>query len=139
MSDAISFLLILPALVLGVAVLDAAGTLGTARYRTSTYTEAASALAAETLSRSPGPGSDPSARTRWDEAAAAVQDSGLAATAGVCNQTDDAFNISLVSQSQAQGNLSASPSVAVVVSCPVELSRLLSTTRIVVAGVAPVG
>lgn len=139
MSDAISFLLILPALVLGVAVLDAAGTLGTARYRTSTYAEAAAALAAETLTNSPGPGSDPSARTRWDEVAAAVEQSGLAASAGVCDQANAAFNIDLVSQPRTQGGLSASPSVAVVVSCPVELGRLLTTTRIVVASVEPVG
>ena len=138
MSDAISFLLILPALVLGVAVLDSAGTLGKAEYRTSTYAEAASALAADTLARSPGSTSDPSARTRWDEVSATVEQSGLAATAGVCNQADDAFDVDIVAQPQAQGVLGATPSVAVMVSCPVELSRLLTTNRVVAVSVESV-
>ena len=97
MSDAIAFLLILPTLVLGMVVLDAAGTLGAAGYRASTFAEAAAVHSADTLAHSPSPGAEPSARARWDEVAATVEQSGLAATAGVCNQTDAKFNVSLIS------------------------------------------
>ena len=138
MSDAISFLLILPALVLGVVVLDAAGTLGTAGYRTSTFAEAAAVHASDTLAHSPAVATDPSARARWDEVTATVEQSGLAATAGVCNQTDAAFDVSLISQPRPPRNPGASPSVAAVVNCPVELGWLLKTDRIVTVSVEPV-
>ena len=136
MSDAIAFLLILPALVLGMVVLDAAGTLGTSGYRASTFAEAAAVHAADTLAHSPALGVEPSARARWDEVATAMEQAGLAATAGVCNQTDAAFNVSLISQPRTPG---ASPSVAAVVSCPVELGRLLKADRVVAVSVEPVG
>lgn len=139
MSDAIAFLLILPALVLGVVVLDAAGRLGTASYRTSTFAEAAAAHAADSLAHSPANGQEPSARSRWDEVAATVEQSGLAATAGVCNQTDSAFEVGLISQSRPPHNPRAPASVAVVVSCPVELGRPLITSRVVAARVESVG
>ena len=139
MSDAIAFLLLLPVMLLGAVVLDAAGTLGTAGYRTSTFAEAAAVNAAKTLTQSPAPSSEPSNRVRWAEAVAAAEQSGLAATAGVCNQTDAAFNISLISQPRPSHDPSISPSVAAVVSCPVELGRLLKATRIVAASVEPVG
>ncbi|MDE0117751.1 MAG: hypothetical protein OXT07_14195 [bacterium] len=138
MSDAIAFLLILPSLVLGVVVLDAAGTLGTARYRAATFADAAAAQAADTLARSPAAGTEPSARARWSEVLASVEQSGLAATAGVCNQTDAAFKISLISQPRPSGDPDKPPSVAAVVSCPVELGRLFKINRIVAASVEPV-
>lgn len=133
MSDAIAFLLILPALLLGVAVLDAAGTLGTASYRSSTLAEAAAVYAAEALAHSSAPGVDPSDRARWDEVTATVGQAGLAATAGVCDQTDAAFEVGLISQP------GSAPSVGAVVSCPVELSRLLTVGRVVAASVETVG
>ncbi len=139
MSDAIAFLLILPSLALGVVVLDAAGTLGTARYRASTFAEAAAVHAADTLAQSPANGTQPSDRTRWAEVATTVEQSGLAATAGVCNQTDTEFGVSLVSQPRPVSSPGIPPSVAVVVSCPVELGRLLKANRIVAASVEPVG
>ena len=140
MSDAIAFLLILPSLVLGVVVLDAAGTLGTARYRTSTFADAAAAHAADTLAHSPTATSstEPSARARWNEVVATVEQSGLAATAGVCNQTNAAFEISLISQPRPSGDPDKPPSVAAVVNCPVELGRLLKTNRVIAASVEPV-
>lgn len=138
MSDAISFLLILPALVLGVAVLDAAGTLGTARYRSSTYAEAAAVQAADALAGSPSAAADPSARARWDEATTAVKRSGLAATAGICKQNDAGFEVSLLSQPRVSSIPNSLPSVAAVVSCPVELSQLLKINRIVAVGVESV-
>lgn len=137
MNDAIAFLLILPALVLGMVLLDAAGTLGTARYRTSTFTEAATQHAADTLA-SPG-GTDPSAHGRWGEMVAMIEQSGLAATAGVCNQADTAFNVSLISQPTPAYRSGAAPTVATVVRCPVSLGGLLSTNRVVAASVASVG
>ncbi len=139
MSDAIAFLLILPSLALGVVVLDAAGTLGTARYRTSTFAEAAVVHAADTLAQSPSNGTRPSDRARWAEVGAAVEQSGLASTAGVCNQTDTGFSVDLVSQPRPVSSPSTSPSVAVVVSCPVELGRLFNINRVVAASVEPVG
>ena len=139
MSDAIAFLLILPSLVLGFVVLDAAGTLGTARYRTSTFVDAATAHAADTLAHSPTATTEPSARVRWNETVATVEQSGLAATAGVCDQTNAAFDISLISQPRLSGNPDNLPSVAAVVSCPVELGRLLKINRVVAASVEPVG
>lgn len=138
MSDAISFLLILPALVLGVVVLDGAGTLGTARYRTSTFAEAAAAHAADTLADSPPRGANPSARVRWDEVSTTVQQSGLAATAGICNQTDAGFEVGLLSQSRPSRRPDSRPSVAAVVSCPVELGQLFKINRIVAVGVESV-
>ena len=138
MSDAISFLLILPALVLGVAVLDAAGALGTARYRTSTFAEAATTHAADALADSPPAGADPSARARWDEATTTVKQSGLAATAGVCDQNGAGFEVSLLSQPRVPGVPDSSPSVAAVVSCPVELGQLLNINRVVAVGVESV-
>ena len=138
MNDAVAFLLILPALVLGIVVLDAAGTLGTARYRTSAFTEAAAVHAAETLAEASGTAAAPSARARWNEAAATVEQSGLAATAGVCNQTDTAFEVSLISQPRPSHSPGAPPSVAAVVSCPVELGRLLKTERVMAVGIEPV-
>ena len=137
MSDAIAFLLILPALVLGVVVLDAAGTLGTAKYRTSTFAETAAQHAADALASSPG-GTEPSARTRWAEAAATVEQSGLAATAGVCDQTDAGFNIALISQPSPARDPGASPTVATLVSCPVSLGRLLAANRVVASSVESV-
>lgn len=134
MSDAIAFLLILPSLVLGVVVLDAAGTLGTARYRTSLFTEAAAVSAANALTGSSDADSEPSANPRWEESVATVEQFGRVATAGVCNQTDSAFAVSLMAQ-----NPGSSPSVAVVVSCPVELGRLFVTERVVAARIEPVG
>ena len=138
MSDAIAFLLILPALVLGIVVLDAAGTLGTARYRTSAFTEAAAAYAADTLAETRGTTAEPSTRARWSEVAATVEQSGLAATAGVCNQTDAAFEVSLISQARPSLSPGAMPSVAAVVSCPVELGRLFKTERVMAIGIEPV-
>lgn len=138
MSDAIAFLLILPALVLGIVVLDAAGTLGTARYRTSAFTEAAAVHAADTLAAARGTAAEPSARARWNEVAATVEQSGLAATAGVCNQTDAAFEVSLISQPRPSRIPGATPSVAAVVSCPVELGRLFKTERVMAMGIEPV-
>ena len=138
MSDAVAFLLILPALVLGIVVLDAAGTLGAARYRTSAFTEAAAVRAAETLAEANGAAAEPSARARWNEAAATVEQSGLAATAGVCNQTDAAFEVSLISQPRPSHSPGATPSVAAVVSCPVELGGLLKTERVMPVGIEPV-
>lgn len=135
MSDAVAFLLILPALVLGIVVLNAAGTLGAARYRTSAFTEAAAVLAADTLAEAGGTTAEPSARARWNEVAATVEQSGLAATVGVCNQADPAFKISLISQHRSSLSPSAMPSVAAVVSCPVELGRLLKAKRIMAAGI----
>ena len=96
MSDAIAFLLILPSLVLGVVVLDAAGTLGVARYRTSVITEAAAVSAAEALASVPDADSDPSANPRWVESVATVEQFGRAATAWgvqpirycICGQLD---------------------------------------------------
>ncbi len=137
MNDAIAFLLILPALVLGMVVLDAAGTLGTARYRTSTFAETATQQAANALASSPG-GKEPSARNRWGEMVATVEQTGLAATAGVCNQTDTSFNVSLISQPAPAHSSGVSPSVATVVSCPVSLGGLLSTNRVVAASVESV-
>ncbi|MCQ3809023.1 MAG: hypothetical protein KTV68_00555 [Acidimicrobiia bacterium] len=139
MSDAIAFLLILPALILGLAVLNAAGTLGTASYRASTFAEAAAVHAANTLVESPTAGAEPSARARWGEVNATVEQSGRAATAGVCNQTDAAFNITLISQPLPPHDPSGSPSVAVVVNCPVSLGGLLKTNQVVAASVEPVG
>ncbi|MCY3578617.1 MAG: hypothetical protein OXH53_15025 [bacterium] len=139
MSDAIAFLLILPSLVLGVVILDAAGTLGTARYRTSTFSEAAAVTAAATLAHSPAAGAEPSVRARWGEAVATVEQSGVAATAGVCNQTDSAFNVSLISQPRPPDDHGHPPSVAAVITCPVELGRLLKVNRIVAASVEPIG
>lgn len=139
MSDAIAFLLILPSLVLGVVVLDAAGTLGAARYRASTFSDAAAAHAADTLAHSPADSTEPSARSRWSEVVATVEQSGLAATAGVCNQTDAVFDVSLISQPRPIGDPHGSPSVAAVVSCPVELGRLFKTNRVVAASVESVG
>ncbi len=138
MSDAIAFLLILPALVLGIVVLDAAGTLGTARYRTAAFTEAAAVHAADTLAEADGTTAEPSARDRWDEVMAAVEQSGLAATAGVCNQTDALFEVSLVSQPRPSRSPGTTPSVAAVVSCPVELGLLLKTERVMAVGIEPV-
>lgn len=137
MSDAIAFLLILPALVLGMVVLDAAGTLGTAKYRTSTFAETAVQHAADSLAASPS-GIEPSARRRWGEMVATVEQFGLAATAGVCDQTDDAFNVSLVSQPNPARNPGTSPSVATVVSCPTPLGGLLATNRVVAISVESV-
>ena len=139
MSDAIAFLLILPSVVLSVVVLDAAGTLGAARYRTSTFTEASAVYAADTLAHSPTVGTVPSARARWDEASATVEQSGLAATAGVCNQTDAAFDIGLFSQPRPSGDPSETPSVAAAVRCPVELGRLFKTNLLVATSIEPVG
>ncbi|MCY4273199.1 MAG: hypothetical protein OXF00_11205 [bacterium] len=139
MSDAIAFLLILPALLLGVAVLDAAGTLGTARYRTSTFAEAAAANAAAALADSAPVGADPSARSRWDEASAVVKQSGLAATAGVCGQADPGFDVRLLSQPRNSGVAGAPPSAAVVVICPVDLGPLLTTKQTAAVGIEPVG
>lgn len=138
MSDAISFLLILPALVLGVVVLDGAGTLGAARYRTSTFAEAAAVHAADTLARSPAPGVEPSARARWNEVVATVDQAGVAATAAACNQADADFSISLISQPRPTNSPNGSPTVAAVVKCPVELGRLLKTSRVVAVSVEPV-
>ncbi len=137
MNDAIAFLLILPVLVLGIVVLDAAGTLGTARYRTSTFAETSAQHAADALASSPG-GTEPSARSRWGEMVATVEQSGLAATAGVCDQADAAFNVSLISQPRPARNSGASPSVATVVSCPVPLGGLFATNRVVVTGIESV-
>ena len=137
MSDAIAFLLILPSLVLGVVVLDAAGTLGTARYRASTFAEAAAVHAADTLVHSPTAGTDPSTRARWDEVVEVVEQSGLAATAGVCDQTSAAFDISLISQPRPLSDPNKPPSVAAVATCPVELGRLFKTNRVVAASVEP--
>ncbi len=139
MSDAIAFLLILPAMVLSIVVLDAAGTLGAARFRTSAFTEAAAVHAADTLAEAHGTTAEPSARARWDEVAATVEQSGLAATAGACNQTDALFEVSLVSQPRPSSSPGATPSVAAVVSCPVELGRLLKTERVVAVGIEPIG
>ncbi|WP_419928729.1 hypothetical protein [Candidatus Poriferisocius sp.] len=138
MSDAIAFLLILPSLVLGIVLLDAAGTLGTARYRTSTFAEAAAVHAADTLARSPAAGAEPSARSRWNEVVATVEQSGVAATAGVCNQTDTAFNISLISQPRPSGSAGTLPSVASVVNCPIELGGLFKTNTVIATSVEPV-
>ena len=138
MSDAIAFLLILPALVLGIVVLDAAGTLGSARYRTAAFTEAGAVYAADTLAEASGTAAEPSARARWNEVAATVEQSGLAATAGVCNQTDAAFEISLISQPRPSHSPGATPSVAAVVSCPVELGRLFKAERVIAMGIEPV-
>ncbi|WP_420433106.1 hypothetical protein [Candidatus Poriferisocius sp.] len=138
MSDAIAFLLILPALVLSIVVLDAAGTLGTARYRTSAFTEAAAVHAADTLAEADATTAEPSARARWDEVMATVDQSGLAATAGVCNQTDALFEVSLVSQPRPSRSLGATPSVAAVVSCPVDLGMILKTERVIAVGIEPV-
>lgn len=137
MSDAIAFLLILPALVLAIVVLDAAGTLGTANYRTSVFAEASAQHAADSLAASPS-GTEPSARKRWGEMVVTVEQFGLAATAGVCNQSDDAFIVSLVSQPRPARDPDASPSVATVVSCPVPLGVLLATNRIVATSVESV-
>ena len=137
MSDAIAFLLILPALVLGMVVLDAAGTLGTARYRTSTFAEVAAQQAADALASSPA-GTEPSARNRWSEMVATVEQSGLVATAGVCDQADAVFNISLVSQPSPARNPGTTPSVATVVSCPVPLGNLLATNRVVATSIESV-
>ena len=134
MSDAIAFLLILPSLVLGVVVLDAAGTLGVARYRTSVFTETAAVSAAEALASAPDPDSELSDWPRWGESVSAVEQFGRAATAGVCNQTDAAFAASLMPNGS-----DSSPSVAVVVICPVELGRLFVTERVVAARIEPVG
>ena len=124
--------------MLGVAVLDAAGTLGTARYRTSTFAEAAAVHAADALAEPPPTGGDPSARARWDEVSTTVKQSGLAATAGVCNQTEAGFETSLLSQPRSPRFPSSPPSVAAVVSCPVELGRLFRVNRILAMGVEPV-
>ena len=73
------------------------------------------------------------------EVAATVEESGLATTAGVCNQTDPEFSVNLLSQPRPVSSPSTSPSVAVVVSCPVELGRLFNVNRVVAASVEPVG
>ena len=138
MSDAISFLLILPALVLGMAVLDAAGSLGAAGYRTSTLAEAAAVHAADVLADSFPAGADPSARARWEEVATTVKQSGLAATAGICNQTDASFEVELLSLPRASLHPGSPPSVAAVVNCPVKLSPLFEINRIVAFSVEPV-
>ncbi len=138
MSDTIAFLLILPVLVLGIGVLDAAGTLGAAEYRAAVFTEAAGDYAVGTLADPGSPNSNPQDRSRWDEAVATVEQSGLGATAGVCNQTDPAFRVGLFSQPRLPGG-PTSPSVAVLVSCPVELSSLLATDRVVAATIRTVG
>ena len=138
MSDAISFLLILPALVRGMAVLDAAGTLGTAGYRTSTLAEAVAAHAADTLANSPPAGANPSARARWDEVATTAKQAGLAATAGVCNQTDASFNVNLLSQPRASHSPNSSPSVVAMINCPVELGQLFKINQIVAVSVESV-
>ncbi|WP_419925625.1 hypothetical protein [Candidatus Poriferisocius sp.] len=138
MSDAVAFLLILPVVVLGVAVLDAAGTLGSAEYRTSVFTETAAVYAADTLADSSAVGAEPSARARWGEVAATVEQSALAATAGVCNQTDASFDISLISQPRAPNSPGDSPSVAVVVICPVEMWDSVRINRLVAVAVEPV-
>ena len=67
-----------------------------------------------------------------------VEQSGLAATAGVCNQTDAAFEVSLISQPRLSRSPGATPSVAAVVSCPVELGRLFKTERVIAMGIEPV-
>ncbi|MCY4164333.1 MAG: hypothetical protein OXE93_09020 [bacterium] len=133
MSDAVAFLLILPAMVLAMVVLDAAGTLGIARHRSATFVEMAAVQSAEVLSRSATAAGPASSRSRWAEASAATEQAGRAATAGVCNQTDSNFGVSLVSHEPNAGSFE----VAAVVSCPVELGRLWLNNRVVTASVAP--
>lgn len=137
MSDAIAFLLILPALLLGIVVLDAAGTLGTARYRTSVFAEAAAVYAADTLAGTTT--TEPSEHARWGEVEAAVEQAGVAATAGVCDQGDGGFDVGLISQGRPANDPDGSPSVAAIVSCPVELGRLLAIERVVGMGIEAVG
>ena len=137
MSDAIAFLLILPALVLGIVVLDAAGTLGTARYRTSAFTEAAVVHAAEVLGD--GGGVEPSEHARWGEVVDSVGQAGVGATAGVCDQTDGGFEVEVISQGRLAGDPDGSASVGVVVGCPVEVGGLLVIERVVGVGIEGVG
>ncbi|WP_419919400.1 hypothetical protein [Candidatus Poriferisocius sp.] len=139
MSDAIAFLLVLPVMVLGLVVLNAAGTLGAANYRTSIFAETAAVYAADALAGSNASHLQPSARPRWSEVVATVEQSGLAATAGVCNQTGTGFNVSVVSQPRASDRSGDLASVAVVAGCPVELGNLLVTGRAVAVAVEPVG
>ncbi len=139
MSDAIAFLLILPVMVLGLVVLNAAGTLGAANHRTSTFAETAAAYAADALTDSTASGAEPSARPRWREVVATVEQSGRAATAGVCDQTDAGFRISLVSQPPSSHRPGAGASVAAVAECPVDLGKLLVIDRVVAVAVEPVG
>ena len=136
MSDAIAFLLILPALVLGIVVLDAAGTLGTARYRTSAFSEAAAVQAADALGDHDG--AEPSDHPRWEEVSAAVEEFGVGAMAGVCDQTDEGFDVRVVSHGPTSGG-GGSSSVAVVVGCPVELGGLLVIERVTGVGIEGVG
>ena len=137
MSDAIAFLLILPALVLGIVVLDAAGTLGTARYRTSAFSEAAAVHAAGVLGDFDGV--EPSDHPRWEEVSDTVEQFGVGATAGVCDQTDGGFGVEVVSQPRPAGDPDGSASVGVVVGCSVELGGLLVIERVVGVGIEGVG
>lgn len=135
MSDAIAFLLILPALVLGIVVLDAAGTLGTARYRTSAFSEAAAVQAADVLGDYDG--AEPSDHPRWGEVVDSVGQAGVVATAGVCDQTGQGFAVEVISQGPPSGG--GSSSVGVVVGCPVELGGLLVIQRVTGVGIEGVG
>ena len=138
MSEALGFLLVLPVLVLGIAVLDAAGSLGTARHRTAVFAEAAATQASDALAQLPASPVPPSDRDRWDEVAATVEQAGRVATAGVCDQTDGAFHVGLISQPPAAGDDQSSPTVAAVVTCPVALGRGLVVDRVVATTIVPV-
>ena len=137
MSDAIAFLLILPALVLGIVVLDAAGTLGTARYRTSAFSEAAAVQAADVLGDYDG--AEPSDHPRWREVVDSVGQAGVGATAGVCDQVGQGFDVEVFSLPRPAGDPDGSASVGVVVGCPVELGGLLVVERVVGVGIEGVG
>ncbi len=132
MSEALGFLLILPTIVLAVVVLDAAGTLGTAKYRSTTFAENVASLSAEVISRSEPSAGTAATRARWAEMSHMVEQSGLAATAGVCKQTDPRFRVGLL----AQGQHPNTQQVAVVVSCPVELGRLFTSNHVLTASLA---
>ncbi|MXW42373.1 MAG: hypothetical protein F4138_04435 [Acidimicrobiia bacterium] len=133
MSDAIAFLLILPAMMLAVVVLDAAGTLGAARHSSVTFAEIAVHQAADTLRRSDPFTGSASARSRWDEVSATVKQAGWGATAGVCDQTAVDFQVAVVPQTTSNAN----HEVAVVVRCPVTLGPLWATDHVVAASIAP--
>lgn len=121
MSDAVALLMILPGLLMGIILADAAGDRGAANYRAAAYAVAAADHAANQIA------ADPANTALWRQTARAVEANGRLSTWGDCVQGDPRYSIALHRQPEPP----APPtSVAVLVVCPIHTSAVLADSTV---------
>lgn len=129
MDEAVTLILILPAMFLAIVFMDAAGDRGAADWRASTFVEAAADDAAEAVSAAPA---NPEV---WEQARENADTHGRASTWGECIHSDPRFKVSVYPQPEP---VASATHLVVLLNCPIVTSSIMADDTVTAIAVRPI-